>query len=533
LYDVSIRRGLIADGSGHKPFRADIGVKGGKIAKIGVIEPQAAKTVLDADGLVLSPGFIDMHSHSDFVLPAKPWAEGKLMQGITTEVVGNCGMSAAPINPGRLDLLRSYVDFLCEGGLSWDWVGFGDYLDRLGKGGVAVNVVALVGHNTIRTAVMGFVERAPSSQELEEMKGIVARCMGEGAFGLSSGLIYVPGIYATTEEIVELCKVASAHGGIYSSHIRGEGRELLSSVDEAISIGEGARIPVEISHMKASGRGNWGMVADALGTIDDAGGRGIEITFDAYPYTAGMTTMTTLLPAWTLEGGMGKLIERLRDLPTREKIDAEVRSGFSDLTRDLMADGGEGILIAHCRSEGNKPLEGRSLLEASRLRGMDAVSALLTLLEEEGGEASMIIFSMCEDDVRKALKHPRGMIGTDSIDISKGRAHPRAYGTCPRVLSRYVREEGLLSLEEAVRKMALMPATKLGLMDRGMLKEGFWADVVVFDADGIQDTATYEQPNAFPRGIEYVMVNGEIVVEEGRHQRKLAGKVLRRTGVAG
>ena len=216
MFDVSIRGGLIVDGSGSKPFRADIGIKDGKIAKIGAIGPQIAKTTIDADGLVISPGFIDMHSHSDFVLPAKPWAEGKLMQGITTEVVGNCGMSAAPINPGGLDLFKSYINFLCEDGLSWDWIGFGDYLDRLGRRGVAVNVVALVGHNTIRMAVMGFEERAPSSKELEEMRCIVARCMGEGAFGLSSGLIYVPGIYATTEEIVELCKVASAHGGILS-----------------------------------------------------------------------------------------------------------------------------------------------------------------------------------------------------------------------------------------------------------------------------------------------------------------------------
>jgi len=533
LFDISIRGGLIVDGSGSKPFRADIGVKDGKIAKIGAIEPKIAQTILDADGLVLSPGFVDMHSHSDFVLPAKPWAEGKLMQGITTEVVGNCGMSAAPINPGRLDLLRSYVDFLCEEGLSWDWIGFGDYLDRLGRGGVAVNVVTLVGHNTIRTAVMGFEERAPSSQELEEMRMIVARCMVEGAFGLSSGLIYVPGIYATTEELIELCKVASAHGGIYSSHIRGEGKELLNSVGEAASIGEGAHIPVEISHMKASGRSNWGKVADALKMIDDANCRGIEITFDAYPYTAGMTTMTTLLPAWALEGGMRELIKRLRDSQARKQIEAELRSGFSDLTRDLVSDGGESVLIAHCRSERNKHLEGRSLLEASRLRGLDVISIVLTLLEEEEGEASMIIFSMCEDDVRKALKHPKGMMGTDSIDISKGRAHPRAYGTCPRLLSRYVREERLLSLEEAVRKMTLMPAMKLGLIDRGTLKEGFWADIVAFNMDEIQDTATYNQPNSFPRGIEYVMVNGEIAVEKGRYQRKLAGKVLKRTGVAG
>jgi len=454
------------------------------------------------------------------------------MQGITTEVVGNCGMSAAPINPGGLDLFKSYINFLCEDGLSWDWIGFGDYLDRLGRRGVAVNVVALVGHNTIRTAVMGFEERAPSSQELEEMRGIVARCMVEGAFGLSSGLIYVPGIYAATEELIELCKVASAHGGIYSSHIRGEGKELLSSVGEAISIGEGAHIPVEISHMKASGRSNWGKVADALEMIDDANRRGIEVTYDVYPYTAGMTTMTTLLPAWALEGGVGELIKRLGDRQVREKIEAELRGGFLDLTRDLMADGGESVLIAHCRSERNKSLEGRSLLEASRAREMDVVSTVLTLLEEERGEASMITFSMREDDVRQALKHPKGMMGTDSIDISKGRAHPRAYGTCPRLLSQYVRGEGLLSLEEAVRKMALMPAMKLGLVGRGTLKEGYWADVVAFDMDMIQDTATYERPNNFPRGIEYVMVNGEIVVEKGRYQRRLAGRVLKGTGVA-
>jgi N-acyl-D-amino-acid deacylase len=527
LFDLSLRGGLIVDGSGSRPFRADVGVRDGKIERIGAIGPQAARTTIDADGLFLSPGFIDMHSHSDFVLPAKPWAEGKLMQGITTEVVGNCGMSAAPINPARLDPLRSYVDFLCEEGLSWEWTGFGDYLDKLEGHGVAVNVAALVGHNTTRIAVMGFAERAPSSQELEEMRGLVASCMREGAFGFSSGLIYVPGIYATTLELQELCKVAAAQGGIYSSHIRGEGQELLRSVEEAISIGEGAHIPVEISHMKASGRGNWGRVGDALKLIDDANGRGLEISFDAYPYTAGMTTMTTLLPAWALEGGLGELMKRLGDMPARKRMEDEVRGGFSDLTRDLVSDEGQSIIIAHCGSERNKPLEGRNLLEASRLRGMDVVSTVLALLAEEGGEASMITFSMSEDDVRKVLKHPKCMIGTDAIDLSKGRAHPRAYGTCPRVLSHYVREERLLGLEEAVRKMTSLPATKLGLMDRGMLQEGLWADIVVFDMEGIRDMATYEQPNVFPRGIEYVIVNGEIAVEKGRYQRKLAGKVLR------
>lgn len=533
MFDFLIRGGFIVDGSGSKPFRADVGVKGGKIAEIGKMDAQMAHTTIDADGLFLSPGFIDMHSHSDFVLPARPWAEGKIMQGITTEVVGNCGLSAAPVNPERLDLLRSYVDFLCEDGLSWDWTGFGDYLDRLQKREVAVNVAALVGHNTIRTAVMGFDDRAPSSSELEEMKGIVARCMREGAFGISSGLIYVPGIYASTKELVELSKVASAHGGIYSSHIRGEGKELLNSIGEAVAIGEGARISVEISHMKASGKSNWGRVADALKLIDDANGKGLNVTFDAYPYTAGMTTMTTLLPAWALEGGVRGLLKRLGDALTRKKLEDEVRGGFSDLTKDLVSDGGESIMIAHCKSAKNKPLEGLSLLEVSRLRGIDAVTTVLTLLEEEEGEVSMIVFSMCDDDVRKVLGHPRGMIGTDAIDISKGRAHPRAYGTCPRVLARYVREERLLALEEAVMKMTSMPAVKLGLNDRGLLKEGLWADIVVFDMETIQDTATYTQPNSFPRGIEYVLVNGQIVVESGRYQRKLAGRVLRRPKVAG
>jgi N-acyl-D-aspartate/D-glutamate deacylase len=450
------------------------------------------------------------------------------MQGVTTEVVGNCGMSAAPVDPARLELLRSYVDFLCERGLAWNWTGFGDYLDRLQRRGVGVNVACLVGHNTVRTTVMGFDRRAPTPSELEEMRGLISRSMSEGAFGFSSGLIYVPGVFATTSELIELSGAASEHGGIYATHIRSEGEGLIDSVKEAIAIGEGARIPVEISHMKASGRRHWGKVVDALKLIDEAGARGLDVTFDAYPYTAGMTTMTALLPLWALEGGVGELLKRLRDPVARGRMAAEMRGGLQDLSRDMVSDGGKGVLVAQCKTAKNKALEGKSILEISGMRGTDAVETVLALLGEEDGDVSMISFSMCEDDVRRALGHARGMIGTDSIDVSKGRPHPRAYGTYPRVLARYVREEGLFTVGEAVRKMTSMPALKLGLRDRGLLREGYWADVMAFGMDSIQDMATFAEPAKFPRGIHYVLVNGQVVVEEGRLLRKLAGRVLRR-----
>ncbi|MGQ9514925.1 MAG: N-acyl-D-amino-acid deacylase family protein [Thermoproteota archaeon] len=528
MYDVLLKSGIVVDGSGSEPFRADVGIEDGRIVEIGDLESSSAQRVLKIDGSIISPGFIDIHSHSDFVLPANPWSEGKLMQGVTTEVVGNCGMSAAPVNPERLELFRNYVSFLCEEGLRWDWIGFGEYLDRLQERGTAVNVVAMVGHNTIRAAVMGFEEREASPRELEQMKDLASKCMYEGAFGLSSGLIYVPGIYADTRELIELCRVVSAQGGMYSTHIRGEGVNLLDSIEESIRIGEEAKIPVQVSHLKASGRSSWGKVGEALKLIDEANRRGLDITFDAYPYIAGMTTMTTLLPPWALEGGVEALMRRLRDPQKRSKIIEEMRAGDKDLSKDLVCNDGKSIMVVQCRTERNRDLEGKTLLEASRLRGKDVVETVLEILEEESCEVSMIVFSMCEEDVRSALKHPKGMIGTDAINLSRGRPHPRAYGTYPRVLARYVREEKLFSLQDAVRKMTSMPAMKLGLKDRGFLRPGFFADLVVFRMDAIKDVASFEEPRRFPEGIEYVFVNGQIVVENGRFLRRLCGKVLRK-----
>ena len=528
--DVTVRGGTIVDGSGSEPFVADIGIKGGKIISIGNIDAPS-RFEINARGLIVSPGFIDIHSHSDFVLPANPWSEGKVMQGVTTEVVGNCGMSAAPVNPERLEQLKKYVAFLCEEGLQWNWVGFGEYLDQLQESGTAVNVAALVGHNTIRAAVMGFEERQASSRELDEMKALVSRCIEEGAFGLSSGLIYVPGIYAATVELVELCKVVSAHGGVYCTHIRGEGANLIDSVKEAIQIGEEAGVPVQISHLKASGRSNWGKVAEALKLVDEANSIGLDVTFDAYPYTAGMTTMTALLPPWALEGGVEGLLKRLKDTKTRAKLKSEIEGGFPDLAKDLVHDSGKSIMVAQCKTSKNKNLEGKTLFEASKLRGKDVVETVLEILEEENAEVSIISFSMCEEDVRVVLNHPRAMIGTDAIDLSRGRPHPRAYGTYPRFLARYVREGGLLTIQEAIRKMASMPARRLGLKDRGLLRPGFCADLVIFRMDAVEDVASFEEPRRFPKGIEHVLVNGQMAVENGKFLKKLNGKVLRKTRV--
>ncbi|MEM2885105.1 MAG: D-aminoacylase [Thermoproteota archaeon] len=527
MLDVIIKGGTVVDGSGSEPFAADVGIRDGKVVSVGRVD-DPSEVSIEADGSIVSPGFIDTHSHSDFVLPANPWSEGKVMQGVTTEVVGNCGMSAAPVKPERLGLFKSYVAFLCEEGLRWDWEGFGEYLDRLQERGTAVNVAALVGHNTVRTMVMGFEEREASTEELEEMKALVSRCMEEGAFGLSSGLIYAPGIYASTSEIVELCKVVSARGGIYSTHVRGEGEKLIDSIAEAIRIGKEAQVPVQVSHLKASGRSNWGKVSGALKMVDEANGVGLDVTFDAYPYTAGMTTMTAFLPHWALEGGVEGLMGRLKDPRVRGKMASEIRGGFQDLAKDLVSDGGRSVTIAQCKTERNKKLEGMTLFEASKLRGKDAVEAVLEILEEEEAEVSIISFSMCEEDVKAALVHPRGMVGTDSIDLSRGRPHPRAYGTYPRMLARYVREEKLLSLQDAVRKMTSMPARKLGLKDRGLLRPGYCADLVVFRMDEVEDSASFDDPRKFPRGIEYVFVNGNIAVERGKFLRKLHGKILRK-----
>jgi len=526
--DILIRNGLVVDGTGNPWFRADVGIDGGRIAKVGRLGSAGAETVLDAGGLLVAPGFIDMHSHSDLALTVNPRAESKIRQGVTTEVIGNCGFSAAPAGRDYAEYLRKYVGpLLGVVDIDLEWETFGEYLNRL-EGRTAVNVAPLVGHGAVRINTMGFEDRPPTADEMAEMKAFVARAMDEGAQGLSSGLIYPPGCYADTQELIELCRVVAGHGGIYASHIRGEGATLLKALGEAIEIGERAGLPVEVSHHKATGRENWGRVERTLEMMAEARSRGVDITCDQYPYVAGSTGLGSLLPAWAHEGGRERLLERIRDPKTREDIKRAMRGGSFGVD----SPGWDSILISTCPR--NRDLEGKNLAEIAGARRADPYETVFDILLEGEGAASMIVFSMCEEDVRRVMRSPLTMVGTDGTaaapygPLGLGKPHPRWYGTFPRILGRYVREEGVLSLEEAVRKMTSLPAQKLGLHDRGLIREGMHADITVFDPTEVSDRATFAQPHQYPQGIEYVFVNGRVVVERGEHTGALPGRVLRR-----
>ena len=535
MFDVIIKDGKIIDGSGNPWFNRDVGIKNGKIAKIGRLAHSEAEKIIDAKGYVVCPGFIDMHSHSDLSVFFNPKLESTIRQGITTLVVGNCGISLAPINPERKDLLMKEISSflpICEE-LEMDWIKFDEYLSRLEEIGVSANIATLVGHGTVRIAAMGLEDRDPTRKEMEEMKSLVAEAMGAGAFGLSTGLIYPPGTYSKTDEIIELCKVVAKYGGIYASHIRSERAGLIEAVKEALTIGEKAKIPVEISHHKAAGRSNWGKTVETLKLMEEARARGVDVTCDQYPYNAGMTSLATLLPPWIREGGIDKMLERLRNPEERERAREEMRQSSKEW-ENLVADcGWENIYVSAVSSDKNKPLEGKSLAEIAKIRGKDEFTVLCDLLIEEKGRVAIILFIMDKDDIRRVMRSRLQMVGTDCWAsapygiLRAGKPHPRFYGTYPRILGRYVREEGVLTLEEAVRKMTSLPAQRLGLMDRGLLRPGMWADIVIFDPDRVIDKATYQNPHQYPEGIEYVLVNGKIVVEKREHKGIPAGKILR------
>lgn len=530
MFDLIIKNGRVVDGSGNPWFKADVGIRNGKIAKVGVLDVEESISVLDAKGLIVSPGFIDMHSHSDLSLLINPLAESKIRQGITTEVVGNCGASAAPLNPFMKEEIKRTTPMLEEAKLELDWSTFSEYLNRLNKKGIAVNVASLVGHGNIRAYVMDYFNRSPTKAELEQMKRVLAQALEEGAFGLSTGLIYPPSCYASTEELIELCRIVAQFGGFYTSHIRGEGEQLVNSVKEAIEIGERGDVPVEISHHKAGGKANWGKVVQTLKLIDEARDRNVDITCDVYPYLAGSFGLDSMLPPHAQEGGVEKLLERLRSLETRQRLKQEMEEGILGWSSPLKDAGWDTTMIAYCNR--HPEFEGKAISEIAQQKSMDPFDFVFDLLIEESASVSVVRFLMCEEDVRTVLKHPVSMIGTDASAhapygvLSKGKPHPRSYGTFPRVLGTYVREE-VLTMENAIRKMTSLPAQRLKLRDRGLIREGMWADITIIDLEKVRDTATYTEPHRYPEGIEYVLMNGKIVIDQREHTGTLAGQVLR------
>lgn len=512
-----IKHGSIIDGTGNPWYRADIKIHGDIIAAIERnIDPSTEETV-NAEGLFVTPGFIDIHSHGDVRLLALPSAPNKVKQGVTTLLVGNCGASAAPLTEKNVShMKRAYrrVD------IEWDWRSFADYMSKLASKDLRLNVACLAGHGTIRSAVMGYEDRPPTEAELQEMKERTAECMKAGAFGFSSGLIYTPGTYAETEELIALGKVVATYDGLYATHMRSEGDNLLDAINEAITIGNACGIPVEISHFKATGE-NWSKIDAALQRITEGRASNIDVTFDVYPYHASSTSMSSLLPSWAREGGEEEILDRLTDATTRAQILDEMRAREVTWQTQMVS-----------YSEAHSEYEGKRVDELAEGKGKDPYDFFVDLLIEDELATRRVSFSMKEENIPTKLKHPLAAVGSDGgihAPTLEGKPHPRYYGTFPRVIAKYVRKAAALRLEDAIRKMTSAPAQKIGLPNRGILKAGMKADIVLFDLETIEDTATFVHPIQYPKGIKAVIVNGEIVVKNGAFTGNTPGDVLKRS----
>jgi N-acyl-D-amino-acid deacylase len=536
-YDVLIKDGFIVDGVSSRWLRADVGVCEGKIVKIGRIPTSKADIVIDARGLTVAPGFIDIHSHSDITALIYPGAESKVYQGVATEVVGNCGLSPAPVNRDNLPLLKHYLDSFfgkVSEYLSWTWITIKEYYEEVMRQGVSVNMAPLVGHGAIRIAVMGFEQREPSSGELNSMRDLVRQAMEDGVFGMSVGLAYPPGLFAKTDELVELAKIVGEYGGVFASHIRNEGAGVFEAISEAVRIGREANVSVEISHIKVMGRGNWGRSSEIIKTIEEARRSGVDVAADQYPYTAGQTGLYAILPPWVQEGGIKKLIERINNPSIQDRIRRDMEEGVDGWRSIASEVGWDNIVVASVNTDRNKPLEGRTISQIANIWNLDPLKTVFKLLTDEGGSVSIILFYGCEDDLKSFLSRRWVMIGSDHNGVRVGEGplggiqHPRAYGAFPRVIAKYVREDVVLSLGEAIRRMTSLPAKKLKLRNRGVIREGMWADIVVFDALKLVDKATYQNPAIYAEGVEYLLVNGVLVVEKGKHTGARPGKILSR-----
>jgi N-acyl-D-amino-acid deacylase len=527
-FDLMLRGGTLLDGTGGPAWAGDIGIAGDTIAAVGTLAAEQGRRVLDVSGLHVAPGFIDIHSHSDATILAYPGAESRILQGVTTEVTGNCGDSVAPLTGATADARRRAL--LEDEGIEADWGDVATYFDRVEKKRVTVNQILLLGQGSLRENAVGNFDRPLTPEEMKAVLRAVEEGMDQGAFGLSTGLEYTPGSYTPTEEIVEMTRIVARHGGLYASHIRNEEAALLEAINEAIEIGRRTGARVQISHLKAAGRRNWSKQRATLDLIESARAEGVEVLADAYPYTAYSTGLTIFLEPWAREGGEEALVGRLRDPDTRRRIEKETQ------TRVLNDPGGfELVVISRVRTEKNRAVVGKNLAEIAEEWSVEPVEALLRLLEEESGSVGFIGHGMSEANVEMVLAHPLVMIGSDGVSMApvgkaaESRPHPRTYGTFARVLGRYARERKLFDLPTAVKKMTSLPADQMGLRDRGRLARGQKADLVVFNAAEVEDRATFAEPHQYPAGIVHVLVNGSLAVEAGQHTGERPGEVLRKS----
>jgi N-acyl-D-amino-acid deacylase len=532
-YDLIIRNGRIIDGTGSPWYAADIAIRDGKIASIGALSAAPAKRTIDARGMTVAPGFIDMLGQSELTILVNPRLPSKIFQGITTEITGEGG-SIAPLSDAiKLADAVNYKHYQ----ITPDWTTFRAYFARLEKQGMGINLATYVGATQVRRMVLGDADRAPTREELERMKELVRQAMRDGAVGVSTSLQYAPAPYATTDELIALAAESAKMGGIYATHMRSEGDAIIPALDEVVRIAREAHTPAEIWHLKAAGKSNWGRMPEIVAYIEKARQSGLDITADTYAYPAWFNSFSAFIPPWAHDGGDAKLIERLKDPATRARIRKDMESPSSKWDNEWQEiPGPEAILVSVVHNPRLLPLQGKTIAEVAKLWNKDALDTIFDLLIEDDAFTSVAVFGMSEPDVALALTQPWVSICNDSQGtapdglLGKEHPHPRAYGTFPRILRKYVREEGKLRLEDAIRKFSALPAQKMRLADRGVLKKGMWADVVVFDPATIRDRATFEDPNQLSEGMQFVLVNGVPVIENGKQTGALPGKVLRGPG---
>jgi dihydroorotase/N-acyl-D-amino-acid deacylase len=521
------------DGTGSPWYSGDIGIRDGRIAALGRLHGATAKTTIDAKNLLVTPGFIDMLGQSEITILVEPHLPSKIFQGITTEITGE-GNSVAPISDRTIEADRLGYEHLK---ISPDWRTLSQYFGRLERQGMGINLATYVGATSVRRVVIGDDDRAPTPQELQQMKQLVAEAMRDGAFGLSTSLQYAPAPYASTEELIALASEAGRYGGIYSTHMRSEQNGIMQALDETLRIGRDAHVPVEIWHLKTAGKSQWGRMKDVVAKIETARASGVDVTADTYAYTAWFNSFSAFVPPWAHDGGDAKLIERMKDPVTRARIRKDMTTQSTEWDNEWLAiPGPESILICVVQNPALRPLQGKTLAQAAALRHQDPIDALLDILIEDKAYTSVAVFGMEENDVALALAQPWVAIDNDSQGtaptgiLGQEHPHPRAYGTFPRILRKYVREEHRLTLQDAIRKFTSLPAQRLGLTDRGVLKQGMWADIAIFDPEQIHEVATFENPNQLSVGIQYLLVNGVPVIAEGKATSALPGKVLRGPG---
>ncbi|HEY6402448.1 MAG TPA: D-aminoacylase [Blastocatellia bacterium] len=546
MYDVTIQNGAIIDGMGLPAYKGDIAIKGDRIAAIGKFKAKARRTI-NARGLTVIPGVIDPHSHADLILPLDSKRQTellrcKLAQGVTTTIVGNCGLGCAPVAGGDAEgILRAVNAWMTPESVEWKWRTIGEYLARIESNGLAMNIATLAPHGPVRISAMGLAKGSPSKSQMKKMRAMVEGAMKDGALGLSTGLIYPPGMYSDTSELKELARVVADYGGVYTSHIRGSSETLIPAVKELLEVGRETGVRVHHSHNEAVGREHWPKIDRVLAMEEEAERGGLRVSFDMFPYTAAATMMIAIYPPWALEGGVDPLIERLRDQKIRRRIERDLerkRPSWPPWREHgwphnlVGATSWDAIFIGYVESRRNKGYEKRSLAELARLTGKPPFDAISDLIIEERGQVSMLIFEISgERDARELLgKYARSRLSafcTDAEDYGRGLPHPAAYGAFARILSKYVREDRALTLEEAVRKMTSYPARIFGLKDRGAIRPGAFADLTIFDPRRVNDRASFEKPRREAAGIEMVIINGRVAFENNQASDKLPGSVIR------